>query len=37
VYRRPRMDVMKGDEILIFVDFFTRNLALDNFAKDAVG
>jgi hypothetical protein len=37
VYRRPWVDVMKGDEILVFVDFFTRNLALGDFAKDAVG
>ena len=35
--RRPRVDVMEGKNLFVFIDFFARNLAGNDFAKDAVG
>ena len=34
--RCPRFDVVKGQEVLVFVDFFGRDLSCNDFAKDAV-
>jgi len=35
--RRPRVDVVKGQDILVFVDFFTGDGAFNDFAKNAAG
>jgi hypothetical protein len=32
----PGMDVMKGEDFLVFIDLFRRNLACDDFAEKAV-
>ncbi len=34
--RRPRVDVVKGQNLVVFVDFARRNLARDDFAKYAI-
>jgi len=35
--RRPRVDIVKGKNLFVFIDFFARYLAGNDFAKDAVG
>ena len=35
--RRPRVDVVEGKNLFVFIDFFARNLAGNDFAKNAVG
>ena len=35
--RRPRVDVVEGKNLFVFIDFFARDLAGNDFAKDAVG
>jgi hypothetical protein len=37
VHRRPGVDVMKGEDFFVFIDFAGRNLACNDFAKKAVG
>ena len=36
VHGRPRVDVMEGENFLVFIDFFRGNLACDDFAEKAV-
>src|SRR5882672_7297819 len=36
VHRRLRTDVVEGDHLVVFVDFFRRDLAADDFAKNAI-
>jgi hypothetical protein len=37
MHRRPRVDVVEGKNLFVFIDFFARYLAGNDFAKDAVG
>jgi len=34
---RLRIDVLKGKDAIVFVDFLRWNLAVDDFAEEAVG
>lgn len=33
----PWVDVMKGQQVFVFIDFFARDLPVYDFAKDTVG
>ncbi len=37
MHRRPRVDVVESKNLFVFIDFFARYLAGNDFAKDAVG
>jgi hypothetical protein len=37
MHRRPRVDVVEGEQFFIFKNFFAGDLPRNDFAKDAIG
>jgi len=37
VHGRPRVDVVEGEHLVVFIHFARRDLARDDFAKNAIG